>query len=278
MPSITIVTPAYNAVATIEETLASVRDQDYPGLVEHIVIDGGSTDGTLDIVAEAPGVRWVSERDEGLADAMNKGIAMASGQILGELNADDVFAPGALRAVGQGFLAHPDVEWLTGRCTIIDGRGEEIRRGVTAYKNALLRRYSFGLYLTHNFVSASSPVYVQTSPHPSSFFSALTFFAFAPTKHHISSACKRRTRTFLIFSSWNRSQAAPKSTSSFVTVFRETSASRLQLRRLFPSTSILRMEARSGTDRRFMENSLTEPASVVKHIVQFISVCDQIGT
>jgi len=153
MPSITIVTPAYNAVATIEETLASVRDQDYPGL-EHIVIDGGSTDGTLDLLAEAPGVRWVSEPDEGLADAMNKGIAMASGQILGELNADDVFAPGALRAVGQGFLAHPDVEWLTGRCTIIDGRGEEIRRGVTAYKNALLRRYSFGLYLTHNFVSA----------------------------------------------------------------------------------------------------------------------------
>jgi glycosyltransferase involved in cell wall biosynthesis len=152
-PTITIVTPAYNAAGTIGDTIASVRDQDYPGL-EHIVVDGGSTDGTLDILRDAPGVRWISEPDLGLADAMNKGIAMATGDVLGELNADDVYAPGALRAVAEGFASHPRAEWLTGRCAIIDGAGQEIRRGVTAYKNALLRRYSFGLYLTHNFVSA----------------------------------------------------------------------------------------------------------------------------
>ena len=153
LPSLTIVTPSFNAVDTIGATLASVRAQGYPGL-EHIVVDGGSTDGTLEVLEAAEGIRWISEPDRGLAHAMNKGIAMAGGEILGELNADDVYAPGALHAVGEAFAARPGAEWLTGRCAIIDGQGREIRRPVTAYKNALLRRYSLGLYLTHNFISA----------------------------------------------------------------------------------------------------------------------------
>jgi glycosyltransferase involved in cell wall biosynthesis len=153
LPSITIVTPAFNAAATIERTLASVRAQDYPGEVEHLVIDGASTDGTVALL-DAAGVRYVSEADRGLAHAMNKGFALARGEIVGELNADDVYAPGALAAAGAAFAEHPQAEWVTGRCTIIDGDGREIRRAVTAYKNALLRRYSLGLYLTHNFVSA----------------------------------------------------------------------------------------------------------------------------
>ena len=155
---ITIVTPAFNARPTIEETLASVRAQDHPD-VEHIVVDGGSTDGTVDILRATEGVRWVSEPDRGLAHAMNKGIAMASGEVVGELNADDRYRPGALRAVAAAFTCRPGVEWLTGRCRIIDAAGREIRRPVTAYKNALLRRYSLGLYLTHNFVSAPAPFF-----------------------------------------------------------------------------------------------------------------------
>jgi glycosyltransferase involved in cell wall biosynthesis len=153
LPSITIVTPAYNASASIERTIASVQNQGYEQL-EHIVVDGGSTDGTIEILERAPHIRWVSEPDEGLADAMNKGIAMATNDVLAELNADDAYCPGALRAAGEAFAQHPEAEWLTGRCPIVDGSGEEIRKPVTAYKNALLRRYSFGLYLTHNFISA----------------------------------------------------------------------------------------------------------------------------
>ena len=153
LPSITIITPSFNAAGTIAGTLESVRAQAYPGL-EHIVVDGGSSDGTLEILEAAPGVRYVSEPDRGLSHAMNKGIAMAAGEVVGELNADDVYEPGSLRAVGEAFRDHPSVEWLTGYCRIIDGDGLEIRRGVTAYKNALLRRYSAGLYLTHNFISA----------------------------------------------------------------------------------------------------------------------------
>jgi glycosyltransferase involved in cell wall biosynthesis len=152
-PRITVITPSFNAAATIGEALASVRAQRHDDL-EHIVVDGGSTDGTLEILRAAPGIRYVSEPDHGLAHAMNKGIAMASGEIVGELNADDRYVPGALAAVAQAFDARPAREWLTGRCPIIDGDGEEIRRLITAYKNFLLRRYSLPLYLTQNFVSA----------------------------------------------------------------------------------------------------------------------------
>jgi glycosyltransferase involved in cell wall biosynthesis len=153
LPTITVVTPSFNAAATIDETLRSVREQDYPH-VEHVVVDGGSTDGTVDILDRAVGVRYVSEPDRGLSDAMNKGIAMASGSIVGWLNADDVYLPGALRAVAEAFAGRPDAEWATGPCLIIDGAGHEIRRGATAYKNFLLRRYSHSLYLTQNFISA----------------------------------------------------------------------------------------------------------------------------
>jgi len=99
-PRITVITPSFNAAATIGEALASVRDQGYEDL-EHLVVDGGSTDGTVDILRDAPGIRFVSEPDRGLAHAMNKGIAMASGEIVGELNADDRYLPGALDAVGR---------------------------------------------------------------------------------------------------------------------------------------------------------------------------------
>ena len=155
LPTVTVITPVFNAAGTIRQTLASVREQDYPGL-EHVVVDGGSTDGTVDILREAEGLRWISEPDRGLAHALNKGIALATGDVIGELNADDVYEPGALRAVGAAFEARPDAMWLTGYCRIIDGDGREIRPRVTRYKNALLRRYSLGLYLTHNFVSAPS--------------------------------------------------------------------------------------------------------------------------
>jgi glycosyltransferase involved in cell wall biosynthesis len=149
--SFSIVTPALNSAATIEQTLASVRDQG-GAEVEHLVVDGGSTDGTLEILAAQPGVRWISEPDRGLSDAMNKGIRMAGGDVIGWLNADDVYLPGALERVSAAMTARPHARWLTGGCIIIDGDGAEIRRAVTAYKSALMRRYRFGLHLTHNFV------------------------------------------------------------------------------------------------------------------------------
>jgi glycosyltransferase involved in cell wall biosynthesis len=151
LPSISIVTACLNAADTIERALESVAAQAYPD-VEHVVVDGGSTDGTLEILRRA-GVRFVSEPDEGRPDAVNKGVAMTSGELIGFLNADDLYEPGALRAVGEALAERPDAGWATGYCRIVDGQGEEIRRPVTAWKNLLLRHWSYPLYLTHNFVS-----------------------------------------------------------------------------------------------------------------------------
>jgi glycosyltransferase involved in cell wall biosynthesis len=152
LPSLTIVTPCLNAAATIEECLRSVRDQDYPDL-EHVVVDGESTDGTVELLRAADGIRWTSEPDDGRPDAANKAVRDSSGEVVGFLNADDRYEPGALRAVGEAFARDPEAMWATGFCRIIDGDGREIRTAVTRYKNFLLRRFSFPLYLTQNFVS-----------------------------------------------------------------------------------------------------------------------------
>ncbi len=82
LPTISIVTPCYNAAAFLERALQSVATQDYPN-VEHVVVDAGSTDGTLEILERWPSVRYVSEPDDGQSDAMSKGLAMANGDILG---------------------------------------------------------------------------------------------------------------------------------------------------------------------------------------------------
>jgi glycosyltransferase involved in cell wall biosynthesis len=156
LPSFSVITPAFNAIGTIRETLASIQSQQYPGL-EHIVVDGGSIDGTVELLeaeAAAGRLRYVSEPDRGLSDAFNKGVRMATGEIVGWLNADDTYEPGALMAAGRSFAAAPAAEWGVGRCKIMGADGAESRKAVTAYKNFLLRRFSFGLYLTNNFVSS----------------------------------------------------------------------------------------------------------------------------
>jgi glycosyltransferase involved in cell wall biosynthesis len=151
-PSISVITACLNARRTIEETIESVASQGYPS-IEHIVVDGGSTDGTVDVLARHDHLRWLSEPDQGRVDAVNKGVAMATGDVIAWLNADDRYQPGALLAVGEAFAANPSARWVTGYCDIVDGEGNEIRRAVTAYKSFLLRRWSYPLYLTQNFVA-----------------------------------------------------------------------------------------------------------------------------
>lgn len=151
-PSLSIVTPCLNAATTIGRALDSVRAQGHEG-VEMIVIDGGSSDGTQQIVAEYPEAILVSEPDAGQSDAMNKGFDLASGEIVGWMNADDWYLPGAFDAVCEAVARNPSAEWFTGRCPIVDGSGNPIRHLVTAYKNFLLDRYSFTTYLTQNFIS-----------------------------------------------------------------------------------------------------------------------------
>jgi hypothetical protein len=116
-PRITIVTPSYNQGQFIQETIRSVLLQGYPD-VEYIVIDGGSTDGSLEIIRRYADrlAWWVSEPDDGLGDAVNKGFAMATGEIMAWLNSDDIHFSWTLRVVGEIFAQCPEVGWLTTGC------------------------------------------------------------------------------------------------------------------------------------------------------------------
>jgi glycosyltransferase involved in cell wall biosynthesis len=102
---ISIITVTYNSAATLAYTLESVKDQDYKH-VEHILVDGGSSDDTVDIIKSYPHVKkWVSEKDNGLYDAINKGIGMASGDVIGILNSDDFYpGKGVLSSIAETFI------------------------------------------------------------------------------------------------------------------------------------------------------------------------------
>jgi glycosyltransferase involved in cell wall biosynthesis len=153
LPSFSVVTPSYNHAAFIEETLRSVVDQGYPDL-EYLVMDGGSADGTVDILRKYDGkLSWISERDGGQAAALNDGFRSTSGEIIGWINSDDLYAEGALQAVGEYFAAHPEVEWLYGRCPIIDVSGRRSRELITLYKEFWMRRYSRRRLLIENFIN-----------------------------------------------------------------------------------------------------------------------------
>lgn len=152
-PRLSIVTPSFNQGQFIEQTIRSVLDQDYPNM-EYWVIDGGSTDGTLDILHRYENrLRWISEPDTGQANAINKGLRLASGEALAYLNSDDLYLPGALHRVGEYFAAHPEVSWLTGRCRTIDARQRETRRLITHYKNFWLGLGSYRVLQVLNYIS-----------------------------------------------------------------------------------------------------------------------------
>jgi glycosyltransferase involved in cell wall biosynthesis len=153
LPKISIITPTLNQGQFIERTIESVLNQDYPNL-EYIVVDGGSRDGTIDILKKyEKWLVWISEKDQGQADAINKGIRMSTGDIMAYLNSDDVYENGALKRVGEYCAAHPSAMWMTGKCRIIDEQDRETRGMITRYKNLLLKHFSYQVLLVTNPVS-----------------------------------------------------------------------------------------------------------------------------
>lgn len=114
-----IVTPSFRQGEFIERTLASVASQAGPE-VEHFVMDGGSKDGTVEVLRRHAGIHWVSEPDRGQAHAVNKGIRASGGEIIGWLNSDDVYYPGALARVAACFRAHPEAGVVYGMADHID--------------------------------------------------------------------------------------------------------------------------------------------------------------
>lgn len=151
---ISIITPSFNHAQFIERTIQSVIAQTGDFEIEHLVFDGGSTDGSIDILRRYEShLLWVSEKDRGQSHAINKGLQRATGDIVCWLNSDDVFCPGALQRVVQAFAANPTIEWVHGRCKMIDEHDHEIRRWISAYKHWRCRAYSYAGLVSENFIS-----------------------------------------------------------------------------------------------------------------------------
>jgi len=126
-PTVSIITPSYNQAEYLETTLRSVLEQDYPR-IEYLVADGLSQDASPEIIRRyAPRLAWwVSEKDKGQAEAINKGFARASGEIIAWLNSDDVYLPGAVSAAVRAFQAHPEAALVFGDVVSIDAAGQTI--------------------------------------------------------------------------------------------------------------------------------------------------------
>jgi glycosyltransferase involved in cell wall biosynthesis len=127
-PLVSIVTPSYNMAAFLPETIESVLTQDYPR-IEYLVMDGGSTDGTLEILKRyGDRLRYVSAPDRGTADAINRGCKNSQGLIFAWLSADDTYLPGAVSAAVRQLVAAPEIAAVYGEAYWVDDRGEILRR------------------------------------------------------------------------------------------------------------------------------------------------------
>jgi glycosyltransferase involved in cell wall biosynthesis len=125
-PRVSLVTPSLNQGKFIRATIESVLSQEYPNL-DYRVQDGGSTDETLVVLREYEArVAFVSEKDRGQADAINRGLSRANGEVLGYLNSDDVLLPGALSAVGEAFASDPELMFVWGRAAYLDEAGNTV--------------------------------------------------------------------------------------------------------------------------------------------------------
>ncbi len=128
LPRITVVTPTYNQAHYLERTIRSVLEQGYPKL-EYIVIDGGSTDGSQDIIAKYARnlAYWVSEKDHGQSHAINKGFRRATGDWIAWQNSDDVYYPGAFASLARAAARHRDADLIIGNVNLIDAEDRVLR-------------------------------------------------------------------------------------------------------------------------------------------------------
>ncbi len=131
LPRISLITPSFMQVAYLGQCLASVREQAYPSL-EHIVVDGGSTDGSRTLIERAASdlAWWCSGPDKGQSHAINKGLAHATGDVFGWLNSDDMLLPGALEVVGRAFAADPELIIFGGSRVIRSTVGQDVTSGL----------------------------------------------------------------------------------------------------------------------------------------------------
>lgn len=166
MVKITIITATWNSAETVRDTFDSVLRQDYTNY-EYIVVDGASTDGTLDLIREYEPkfegrMRWVSEPDKGIYDAMNKGIALATGEVVGLLNSDDFYTSfDVLKAVARRFEQYPDIDAVYGDVRYVEWK--DVTRTLRFYSSKRFRRgwMRLGFMPAHPSFYCRNSVYEQ---------------------------------------------------------------------------------------------------------------------
>ena len=131
LPLVSIITPSYNQGEFIEETIDSVLNQTYPN-IEYIIVDGGSTDNTLEILKKYENrIQWISEKDKGQANAINKGILRTKGELIGWINSDDVYERDGIEKLVACWKKHPEADLIYGEGIYIDREGRKVGRYLT---------------------------------------------------------------------------------------------------------------------------------------------------
>jgi len=129
-PLVSIITPTFNRANFLEKTIQSVIDQDYEN-IEHLVLDGGSSDNTIETLKKYDGkynLRWISEKDRGQADACNKGLKMAKGEIIGFCNSDDFYTKDAVKNVVEAFIKNTNADLVLGDCQELDCQTNQLSK------------------------------------------------------------------------------------------------------------------------------------------------------
>ena len=145
LPSLSVITPSHNSAQFLEDAILSVWGQ-HGVEVEHIVVDGASTDGTVEILKHYPSLQWTAEPDHGQSHAINKGFLRATRDLVGWLNADDYYLPGALEAIARAAKYHPEADVIYGDCVFVDRDGKILRSKVEHNFDLSVLMY-FGCYI-----------------------------------------------------------------------------------------------------------------------------------
>lgn len=175
LPLVSIITPSFNQARYLDATVQSVLLQDYPR-IEYMIVDGGSNDGTINVIKKYQSnlAWWVSEKDKGQTDAINKGFARAKGEILAWLNSDDTYEPAAVSAAVRYLQEHPEAGMVYGDCNFINESGRVIGQFDSAQTSYRLLRQGYS-HIPQQTMFFRANLWKQVGPLDPSFYFAMDY-------------------------------------------------------------------------------------------------------